>query len=209
MSAPIVMISRFPLLNGGASHLQEELEIEDSSDLQYFFDMERAEMLQLRAFSSLADLDMVRPTLEAECRRFADVMSGDVRRELLMFVEAPKPCGTPLPDTPYIQLRHVEVPPNRMVAYRDWREKTIFDVVRSASAIEVFLAYHSIVSSQPGVMFLSGFSGSTEDYLDVFGSPRYTEIVRQAGTSYITGGEGGLYTRLFHRVSAIKAGAVQ
>ncbi|MNV86891.1 hypothetical protein D3C71_1809580 [compost metagenome] len=100
-----------------------------------------------------------------------------------------------------MQLRHVEVRPARHAAYRAWREETIFQVVRDNTEVEVFLAYHSLVSSQPGVMFISGFSGSVQDYRAVFENEKYGEIVRQAGDQYITGGPGGLYTRIYQRAS--------
>ncbi|MFJ6831652.1 hypothetical protein [Streptomyces sp. NPDC091209] len=126
---------------------------------------------------------------------------GDFRRQLLHYVEAPKPTSEALPATPYVQMRHVEVPPPNYRAYRAWREETIFDVVRNAPEVEVFEAYHSVLSSEPGVMFVSGFSCEPAAYQAVFSSPRYQEIVRQAGDQYITGGDRGLYTRLYARVT--------
>ncbi|MNF80484.1 hypothetical protein D3C84_627290 [compost metagenome] len=50
-------------------------------------------------------------------------------------------------------------------------------------------------------MFISGFSGSVQDYRAVFENEKYGEIVRQAGDQYITGGPGGLYTRIYQRAS--------
>jgi hypothetical protein len=127
-------------------------------------------------------------------------MVGDVRRQVLEFVEAPKPTATPLPQTPYVQLRHVEVRPPVYDRYRTWRDRTIFSVVRRSAEVDVFLAYHSLLSSEPGVMFVAGFTCEPEKYLGVFQSPEYQEIVRQAGDEYITGGERGLYTKVFARV---------
>ncbi|MDO5704278.1 MAG: hypothetical protein Q4G49_04290 [Paracoccus sp. (in: a-proteobacteria)] len=118
----------------------------------------------------------------------------------MTFIEAPKPSRTDLPETPFIQLRHVEVKPHRMEAYRAWRERTIFEVVRAHEPAEIFLAYHSIISAQPGVMFIAGFSGSADEYSSAFTSDHYAEIVRQAGDDYITGGPGGLYTKIYRRV---------
>jgi hypothetical protein len=126
---------------------------------------------------------------------------SDFARQVLHFVEAPKPVATPLPETPYVQLRHVEVPPPVYRDYRAWRKETIFDVVLTSPEVEVFTAYHSVFSTEPGVMFVSGFSCTPEEYGAVFASPRYQEIVRQAGDQYITGGERGLYTRMYARVT--------
>lgn len=91
-------------------------------------------------------------------------LQGDMCRQVQRFVEAPKHCTTPLPRTRYIQLRRVEVRPPVHQAYLAWREQTIFQVVGGASEVETFLAYHSLISSEPGVMFASGFSGSLAAY---------------------------------------------
>ncbi|MEU9009331.1 hypothetical protein AB0D12_05995 [Streptomyces sp. NPDC048479] len=83
-------------------------------------------------------------------------------------------------------------------AYREWRDRTIFDVVRTHDEVEVFLAYHSLLSTEPGVLFVSGFSVEPDVYQAVFTSPRYQDIVKQAGDTYIT--DRGLYTRIYARV---------
>ncbi|MGW7342673.1 hypothetical protein [Streptomyces sp. NPDC054854] len=67
--------------------------------------------------------------------------------------------------------------------------------MRTADEVEVFEAYHSVLSTEPGVMFVSGFSCDPAEYTAVFTSPRYQEIVRQAGDRFIAVGERGLYTR--------------
>lgn len=126
-------------------------------------------------------------------------LHGDFRRQLLEFVEAPKDTSEALPSTPYVQMRHVEVSPPAYRDYLAWRDRTIFDVVRKAEEVEVFLAYHSLLSTEPGVMFVSGFSCEVDKYTSVFSSPAYQEIVRQAGDQYITGGERGLYTKVYRQ----------
>ncbi|MGI5401650.1 hypothetical protein ACQEVG_19850 [Streptomyces sp. CA-135486] len=128
----------------------------------------------------------------------APALAGDFRRQVVEFVEAPKDTDEPLPATPYLQLRHVEVKPPVYDAYREWRDRTIFDVVRTHDEVEVFLAYHSLLSTEPGVLFVSGFSVEPDVYQAVFTSPRYQDIVKQAGDTYIT--DRGLYTRIYARV---------
>lgn len=199
MAANTVLVSRFPLVPNAGQLLAPSLV--DNASTRYLFDLEQQELLQLRAYESPADFAASTGLLEADLERFASHMNADVKRELLAYVEAPKRCTSPLPETDYVQLRHVEVPPPRRAAYRAWREETIFQVVRDNAEVEVFLAYHSLVSSQPGVMFVSGFSGPVQDYKAVFENEKYREIVRQAGDQYITGGPGGLYTRIYQRAS--------
>jgi hypothetical protein len=127
---------------------------------------------------------------------------GDFRRQILQFVEAPKPAAGALPDTRYVQMRHVEVVPRVYRAYRAWREETIFDVVRTSDEVESFQAFHSLASTEPGVMFVSGFNADPAKYMEAFTSPRYQQIVREAGDTYITGGDHGLYTRIYERITA-------
>lgn len=199
MAADIVLISRFPLAPQASKLIASSLN--DDARTRYFFDLEQQELLQLRSYDGVADFAAKVNELSVDLQRFASHMTADVRRELLTYVEAPKPCVCALPETDYVQLRHVEVPPPRSEAYRKWRAETIFQVVQSSAPVEVFLAYHSLISGQPGVMFISGFSGDVNDYKSVFESEQYREIVRQAGDDYITGGADGLYTRIYARAS--------
>lgn len=128
----------------------------------------------------------------------ADVLSADIRRELLKFVESPVVSKKDLPKTKYIQLRHVEVQAHNYQQYRQWRDETIFNVVRDNSdKIESFEAFHSLISGVPGVMFISAFNGDKEAYTEAFTNARYQEIIQQAGDNYITGGNEGLYTRIY------------
>ncbi|MBK5933703.1 hypothetical protein C8N32_11412 [Rhodovulum imhoffii] len=203
MPTSTLLLSRFPVKPGFATKMIEALG--ESADTQVLASMEADEVLQLRALPDTLTLAETEALLSPEAGQFAPYLAGDVRRELLSYVEAPKPCAGVLPDTPYIQLRHVEVKPEQQAAYRTWRDETIFEVVRGHDAAEVFLAYHSVISSQPGVMFVAGFSSAPEDYTSAFTSEHYAEIVRQAGDTYITGGTDGLYTKIYCTPTALAA----
>lgn len=203
MNMPNLLISRFSVHPGSAAALIEDLQ--DTPDARVFEAMNGEEVLELRALPAEQSLAVLSGGLKPQVSVLAPYLTGDIRRELLEFVEAPKPTMGLLPETPFVQLRHVEVKPNQMQAYLDWRERTIFDVVRTHDEIEVFQAYHSVISAQPGVMFISGFSGSTEAYDAVFTSERYRKIVRQAGDAYITGGSEGLYTKIYRNTSMLAA----
>lgn len=157
-------------------------------------------LLELSPVVGMSQLGELRDRCDDLSEVLRSSLRCDVRRQLLEFVEAPKPGQTAVLRTPYVQVRHVEVKPRDYRDYRDWRERTIFDVVRSASEIDVFLAYHSLISTEPGVMFLSGFSCDPDEYGVIFDSPRYQEIVREAGTAYISGGAAGLYTKTYSHV---------
>jgi len=166
-----------------------------------FYALDDSTVLELNALSSIHQIEALAPSWEQVWTRLGASLASDFRRQLLTFVEAPKDTPQPLPTTPYLQLRHVEVPPGRFDEYRAWRERTIFDVVRNSTAVEQFIAYHSVISTEPGVMFLSGFSVEPDIYAETFNSPRYQKIVQEAGDNFITGGERGLYTKSYRRAA--------
>lgn len=159
-------------------------------------------LMELLAFDRLDDLPALAEAWAAPMAELAPWLAADWRRQVLTYVESVKPTDDPLPRTPYVQMRHVEVKPPVHKDYRAWRERTIYQVVRRSAEVETFLAYHSVLSTEPGVMFISGFSVAPEDYQKVFATEEYGEIVRQAGDTYITGGTGGLYTRIYRRIEA-------
>lgn len=169
-------------------------------DRALYRSLEGSTLLELAPLGGLGELEALRADWSGLWDALAPLAESDFRRQVLDFVEAPKPAATPLPETPYVQMRHIEVPPAVYGDYRAWREETIFDVVRGADEVEAFHAYHSLLSTEPGVMFVSGFSCDPERYNAVFTDARYQEIVRQAGDRYITGGERGLYTTIYARV---------
>ncbi|GAA2138589.1 hypothetical protein [Glycomyces algeriensis] len=164
--------------------------------------LEANTLLELRALTGLDEIAAADADFEPQWNTVGPYAAGDFRRQALRFVEAPKEPGTALPVTPYVQLRYVEVKPQAYEAYRAWREATVFDVVRDAEEVESFSTYHTVVSTQPGVLFLSGFSCAPEQYQRPFSSDRFTEMVQQAGDRYFAGGPGGLQTRCYERVDA-------
>ncbi|SER21226.1 hypothetical protein [Actinokineospora terrae] len=166
-----------------------------------FRSLEGSTLLRLTPLAGVEALAGETELFEREFAELAPYVAGDFRRQVLTFVEAAKSTEDAVPLTRYVQLRHIEVPPGVFADYRKWREGTIFDVVRRAEEVEVFLAYHSLLSTEPGVMFVSGFDTTPERYGAVFASAEYQEIVRQAGSAYIAGGERGLFTTIYERVT--------
>lgn len=195
MPARFLIVSRFSVHPGKSTDFIAALG--HDTDRRVFKAVDHDEVIEIQAIADEANLDEMAARLNTVSAEYADYLMADIRRELLDYVEAPKSTEGLLPDTPYIQLRHVEVKPAQMSAYRDWRDNTIFDVVRNSDQVEVFLAYHSVLSGQPGVMFIAGFSGAIDEYAAVFNTDRYKKIVREAGDQYITGGTDGLYTQIY------------
>lgn len=198
MSSKYILISKYPL-NKSVFDIKS-LNIKNTSKTKYYIyeDDKSKELLELRSFNDIKEISWDEGRLESVFHDLASNLSGDIRRELVKFVESPINNDDLLPQTKYIQLRHVEVPANNYFEYRKWRDETIFNVVRdNKDKIESFEAFHSLISGQPGVMFISSFNGDIENYTEAFTNEKYKEIIQQAGDSYITGGNEGLYTKIY------------
>jgi hypothetical protein len=159
-------------------------------------------LLELRGIESLEQLSAIADGWRELGTALAPGLTGDFRRSVHEFVEAPKTSPHALPDTPYVQLRSVQVKPPMLSAYRDWRERTIFDVVRRSPDVEVFFAYHSVLSTEPGVLFISGFKCAPEQHAATFTTAEYEAILRQARDTYIVprGGDRGLFLASYARI---------
>lgn len=198
MSSNYVLVSRFPLKNNVSNDAFSSLKSTENKRYYFCEEPDANELLELRSFNDIKEISWVEEEMDSMFHRFADVISADIRRELLKFVESPIDNKKSLPETKYIQLRHVEVPAHNYRQYRQWRDETIFNVVReNKDKIESFEAFHSLISGVPGVMFISAFNGKKEEYKEAFTNARYQKIIQQAGDNYITGGNEGLYTRIY------------
>ncbi|RBM14133.1 hypothetical protein [Streptomyces sp. PT12] len=203
MSSPLLVLNEVAVAPGKADQVLAEWSALNQKEpvpgRALYRSVEGDNLLEVTPVGDLAELAALTKGWQKLWEGVSADLVTDFRRQLLEFVEAPKDTAEPVPTTRYLQLRHIEVKPREYADYRAWRENTIFDVVRGAAEVTAFLAYHSLVSSEPGVMFVSGFDVAPEEYQAVFTSPRYQEIVQQAGDRFIVGGESGLYTRLYQR----------
>ncbi|WP_375607426.1 MULTISPECIES: hypothetical protein [unclassified Bartonella] len=93
-----------------------------------FVSLDNRTVLQLRALPSLKQIESLPGIWELELKLLGEDLVNDFRRQLLTYVESVKVLKQSLPSTPYLQLRHIEVPPSRFTSYRQWRDKTIFDL---------------------------------------------------------------------------------
>ncbi|WP_092612106.1 hypothetical protein [Actinomyces ruminicola] len=200
MSAPYIQITELPIaakMMNEAEYAWRLLLQSEGGDVKLYRQDDGSTLLELRAFQAWPDLECSARLRQEQWDTLAKYAAGDFRREILSKVDDPKPTEGGLPDERFLELRYVEVLPDRYEEYRTWREQTIFDVVRGAPEVISFSAYHSVFTTHPGVVFLSGFDGSLEDYRAVFATPRYKTIVSEAAERYITGGEQGLSTRTY------------
>ncbi len=130
-------------------------------------------------------------------KNICEHMYSDWRHQILIHEDSIIPFDISSPLSPFLQLRHIEVPLRVYPQYLAWRKGTIFEHVKQQDEIDYFLSYHSVLSTEPGVMFLSGFSCAPDDYLNLFNNEKYKKIVQEAGHKYISGGKKGLYTSLY------------
>jgi hypothetical protein len=200
MTSPLLLVSELPAdpttVDQAIALLREQPTAPAGTVL--YRGVEASTLLELTPLTELSQLEGVTARWRALAAALAPLSTGDTRHQVLEFVEAPKPVAGELPDTPYVQLRHVEVKPPVKEEYLEWRVGTIFAEVHKSERIEAFLAYHSLLSTEPGVMFISGFSCEPEEYLPTFASERYAEIAKQAHPRFVT--DQGLYTRIYRRL---------
>jgi hypothetical protein len=172
---------------------------EKSDSRVIYFALDFSAVIEIKAIKSFSEISSILNDSKKSTDLIKDGLMCDIRRQILTLVEVIKDQDQLVPNTDYLQLRHIEVPLSVYDEYLIWRQRTIFSHVKKQSTIQSFVAYHSLISTEPGVMFLSGFNGNINDYQAGFDSKEYKEIVKEAGTKYIAGGERGLYTTLYQR----------
>lgn len=158
-------------------------------------------LLQISHIKNLDDLKTeIKSSLFEEFKeKIKPYCESDFQTEILELKDVAKNQNSLLPFKKYLQLRHIEVPLKTYNDYLDWRKDTIFKYVSHQDKIDSFVAYHSILSSNPGVMFLSSFSCPVNEYVSLFQTPTYQDIVKTAGNKYIAGGKDGLYTVIYEK----------
>lgn len=144
-------------------------------------------------------LDQLQEKLESEeykafIKQITPYVMSDFHQEVVGLVDEVVPRDTLVPRTPYMQLRHIEVPLSGIEPYLEWRKRRIFEFVKRNDKVHSFLAFHSFFSTQPGVLFITEFTGDPETYRNSFLTPEYKVIIQEAGHDHI---KGGLYTSEF------------
>ncbi|MHC1685282.1 MAG: hypothetical protein AB6733_20480 [Clostridiaceae bacterium] len=118
----------------------------------------------------------------------AEYTNSDIHQDIHGFVDAVLPRENYVPQTKYMQLRQIEVPLSGIDEYLEWRKGTIFKYVQKNDKVTSFLAFHSVLSSTPGVLFVTEFEGNPDEYRNSFLTPEYQVIIKEAGHDHIKGG---------------------
>ncbi|MFW2491739.1 hypothetical protein ACN077_24760 [Clostridium chromiireducens] len=118
----------------------------------------------------------------------AEYTISDIHQDIHGFVDTVLPRESFVPQTKYMQLRQIEVPLSGIDDYLEWRKRTIFKYVQKNDKVTSFLAFHSVLSSTPGVLFVTEFEGNPDEYRNSFLTPEYQVIIKEAGHDHIKGG---------------------
>lgn len=188
------------------SILKSDLNIDKIADRASYILRKESRAIDIIGAGNLAEVSALleNQSLQADEALLRDVMTHDIRREIVKLHTPVKPLKNIIPTGEKIQLRYIEVPGFHLNEYFDWRIKTIFANVLSRDEITGFSAYHSVVSAQPGVTFFVEYDGSYEDLMKGFTSEEYNDIVEQANR-FIVGGNKNLYLRPYDRIYLAKS----
>jgi hypothetical protein len=203
-SSPYILISRVNALPGKLSILTEQIAAHDAASANKhatFTAVDTDTVLELTALDKLSQLDEILAARVAMEKSVQHLLACDWRHEVREHIEDVVPGKNCLSDSAMIELRTIEVKPTAYKEYRQWRQRTIYEAVKDREEIDDFRAYHSVLSTEPGVLFLVGFSCDPDKYRLVYDNDRYRAILREAGDRYIVQGLGGLQTTMFRRVA--------
>lgn len=121
-------------------------------------------------------------------KEIAPYMNSDFHQGVYGLVDVVLPRESFLPTTKYMQLRSIEVPLSGIDSYLQWRKDRIYKFVEKNDKVTSFLAFHSVLSTTPGVLFVTEYEGNPEEYRRSFLTPEYQQIIREAGHDHIRGG---------------------
>ncbi|PMR66682.1 hypothetical protein C1I62_00715 [Streptococcus intermedius] len=130
----------------------------------------------------------------------AKYMQSDFHQYIVGLVEDVIRRKQLIPKTKYMQLRSIEVPLSDIDSYLEWRKRRIFEFVKRNDKVTSFLAFHSVFSTVPGVLFVTEFEGNPDEYRASFLTDEYKQIIKEAGHDHIKSGEQGLQTFEYEKV---------
>lgn len=103
----------------------------------------------------------------------AKYMQSDFHQSIVGLVEDVIRRKQLIPKTKYMQLRSIEVPLSDIDSYLEWRKRRIFEFVKRNDKVTSFLAFHSVFSTVPGVLFVTEFEGNPDEYRASFLTDEY------------------------------------
>ncbi|RKH67898.1 hypothetical protein [Corallococcus llansteffanensis] len=115
-------------------------------------------------------------------------LSVDYRRQLHELRDVVK-VSSPVPDAEHLQLMRSEIAPAALQDYHAWRRDSLFPTVRGHGQVVGFSAYHSVLSTEPGALFLTQLSCPFAEYLERPETAVYQEHLKHAATRFTLGAQ--------------------
>lgn len=136
----------------------------------------------------------VRPRLTVDFRRQVYALRHAVRQP------------SALPTAPALQLLRMEVTPQLGQSYSALREQTLYPHVEKSSVVESFAALEAVVSTEPGALYLTGFSCEKARFGEEFAVGQQREFMGEAASRFVIGGAPAIHTSVwFKRAAADRA----
>lgn len=127
----------------------------------------------------------VRPRLTVDFRRQVHVLRHAVRQ------------ASALPTAAALQLMRMEVTPQLSQSFQALREQTLYPHAEKSSVVESFLALDSVISTEPGVLYLTGFGCEKAKFVDEFATGSQREFVTEAASRFVIGGAAAIHSSLW------------
>lgn len=187
-SANFILVSRINFSDPqNGEKINEILSRQRDTDVQfprsvYVHDGEDNHFVELVALNEMAEFAEYcrhKSTLKF-IEEISPFMHCDIRRELIEIKDIVKKMSEVLPVSHQMQMRYIEVPLNVMEDYHHWRKETIFKNILKRDEIKGFIAYHSVISTIPGVTFFVDYDCTPEQLTAGFKGPHYQQIIEQA-----------------------------
>ncbi|MFZ5895436.1 MAG: hypothetical protein ACOY0T_30550 [Myxococcota bacterium] len=156
-------------------------------------------LLELTAFDELSNVDelLAGPAFHEITLALRPRLGAGFRRQLYEVDEVVKaPVFVPSA-APYLRLTRMEVAQSALDQYVGWRKRSLFPHAAQHPGVAAFVAYQPVVSTEPGMLFLSAFSSPENGTLE--STPEYSEWIREAGERYALGGSNAISTSVWQR----------
>ena len=125
-------------------------------------------------------------------------LSVDFRRQVYGLRHAVRQRSA-LPTAPALQLLRMEVTPQLSQSYGALREQTLYSHVEKSSVVESFAALEASISTEPGSLYLSGFTCEKARFIEEFTVGRAREFMTEAGNRFVIGGAPAIHTSVWFK----------
>jgi hypothetical protein len=123
-------------------------------------------------------------------------LAVDFRRQVHTLRYCARQSST-LPTAASLQLTRMEVAPKLTQSHQALREQMLYPHAEKSSVVESFLAFDSLISTEPGVLYLTGFSCEKSRFVEEFATGRQREFLTEVALRFVIGGEAAIHSSLW------------